>query len=261
MNDTMNVFVTSAEDGTRQLLQVRLNDDVFEQLEAQLGGRLISVHLGDHQEITKGSTFEGENIDDDCTLKVVYEARETEELRAFIVDALGRRLDDVPLGTAEDIADDLVKRYPSFDVEVLVRGDRVFADADEELMALVVRDLESRGVRFRLGAVVESIEEMDNEDGHQESRYRVRYAQHGARASVVACAVVCGIGRVARDIGVDLARAPVCARSLMVRGSSPPIYVIGDANPLRSGRGMLTSAAGDDAACVAERIAARLGAK
>lgn len=45
----------------------------------------------------------------------------------------------------------------------------------------------------------------------------------------------------------------------MVRGSSPPIYVIGDANPLRSGRGMLTSAAGDDAACVAERIAARLG--
>ena len=115
MNDTMNVFVTSAEDGTSQLLQVRLNDDVFEQLEAQLGGRLISVHLGDHQEITKGSTFEGENIDDDCTLKVVYEARETEELRAFIVDALGRRLDDVPLGTAEDIADDLVKRYPSFD--------------------------------------------------------------------------------------------------------------------------------------------------
>ena len=116
IDDTIAVSVTSAEDGTEHELQVRLKDDVFEQLETQLGRSLLSVHIGDHHKVEKGNTFDDEDIDNDCNLKVVYEPTEKEELRAFMVDVLHSHLDNnVPKHIAEDTADDLVEHFPSFE--------------------------------------------------------------------------------------------------------------------------------------------------
>lgn len=141
-------------------------------------------------------------------------------------------------------------------VDVLQRSERILTRDDADMADLVQRGLESEGVRFRLGAVLQDIRQ-------EGGATVVRFEQGGTAQSLSGDALLVALGRApnVEGLGLEAAGVAYSGKGINVdarmRTSQPHIFACGDV----TGRYQFTHAAGYEAGIVVANAVFRLPRK